>query len=53
MRYHKRMDKKVLDEYKKNADDILKRMYEVVVRSRRKRDDKSYKRIINTLKDDK
>jgi len=40
---------KILAEYKKQTDKIIRQMYSILVRAHRKVDDLQYRRIINKL----
>lgn len=44
-------NEQIIKEYQKKADEILKRMYFIVLRAQRKVEDIAYKKIINKLQD--
>lgn len=41
--------KKIVDDYEKRSNEILKKMYSVIVRMHRKKDDANYKKLIEKL----
>lgn len=44
-----KIQEKIINEYEKQADNIVKKMLDILVRAQRKNDDSSYRKILDKL----